>query len=230
MWSFLGLIGLVIIHPAILIIAPAIVICFLLLRWAVKTLDAAPPAPALPISRSVIVTPRMTGVDYEHAVARSLSAGGWQTETTKASGDQGLDVLARSGHRRVAIQCKKYSKPVGNRAVQEAYSAKGIYGATHAAVVTNTQFTRSAVEAAAKLGVVLLHHDDLPRLGSLLGCTPRELISAPRTERQTIPATPKVNPLPERFRRQFKLEKAAPDLQTLAEKQRAKIVKSRETG
>jgi hypothetical protein len=133
------------------------------------------------------------------------------------------------GHRRVAIQCKKYSKPVGNRAVQEAYSAKGIYGATHAAVVTNTKFTRSAVEAAERLGVLLLHHDDLPRLISLLGPPPRELFSAALTERQTIAATAKVNPLPERFRPRLKLEKAEGDLKALAAQQRERIVKSRET-
>jgi hypothetical protein len=87
MWSFLWLIGLMISRPEILTIASTIVIGFLLLRWAVNTLDAAPPEPSRPSSRSVIVTPSMTGVEYEHAVARSLSAGGWQTKTTKASGD-----------------------------------------------------------------------------------------------------------------------------------------------
>lgn len=135
-----------------------------------------------------MVTPQMTGVDYERAVARSLGACGWRAETTKASGDQGLDVLATRGHHSVAIQCKRYSKPVGNGAVQEAYAAKGIHGATHAAVVTNTQFTRSAIAAAEKLGVLLLHHDDLPRLRSLLSLAHRP-IATPHTGGH--PASPK---------------------------------------
>lgn len=137
-------------------------------------------------------------------------------------------VLATMGHYHVAIQCKRYSKPVGNRAVQEAYSAQGVYGTTHAAVVTNSEFTRSAAETAEKLGVSLLHHDDLPRLGSLL--PPRsELISTPRTVREAVTAAPMVKPLQERMRPRIKLGRTVPDLQVLAAKQRATIVKSRET-
>ena len=52
---------------------------------------------------------------------------GWKTQVTKASGDQGCDVLAVKGRARVAIQCKYYSKPIGNKGVQEINAAKSYY-------------------------------------------------------------------------------------------------------
>ena len=65
------------------------------------------------------------------------------------------------GEVRVAIQCKKYGSPVGNKSVQEAYSAKAFYECDHAAVVTNSTFTKSARQAADSMGVLLLHHEEL---------------------------------------------------------------------
>ena len=45
---------------------------------------------------------------------------GWDAHATQGSGDQGKDVIAKRDGVSSAIQCKLYSKPVGNKAVQEA--------------------------------------------------------------------------------------------------------------
>ena len=63
------------------------------------------------------------------------------------------------------LQCKLYSRPVGNNAVQQAIAGQRFELATHAVVVSNAAFTRSARELAAAAGVLLLHHDELPSLG-----------------------------------------------------------------
>lgn len=103
----------------------------------------------------------MTPLEYEAFCADLLKSRGWQTELTKSSGDQGVDVVAKKGTITLAIQVKKYSSPVGNYAVQEVYTGRAFYGATHAAVVSNAPYTPAAQELARSAGVVLLHHDDL---------------------------------------------------------------------
>ncbi len=74
---------------------------------------------------------------------------------TNATGDQGLDVIAEKQGLRYGIQCKFYSHPVGNKAVQEAYAGCGYYDCDVPVVMTNSTFTVSARELADQLGVEL---------------------------------------------------------------------------
>lgn len=117
---------------------------------------------------STVHVDALTPIAFERYCANRLTSSGWKCELTKASGDQGVDVIARLNSFVVAIQCKKYSSPVGNNAVQEVYAAKAHVRATHAAVVTNATFTRSAIELAGSTDVLLLHHSDLPGLQSMV--------------------------------------------------------------
>lgn len=107
--------------------------------------------------------------DFERCCADYLRLKGWRSFTTKGSGDQGIDVLAEKNGIRLVLQCKKYGKPVGNRAVQEAYAARAHARATAAAVVSNQSFTRSAHELAATTGVLLLHFTELRNIEARLG-------------------------------------------------------------
>ncbi len=107
-----------------------------------------------------------SGREFEEFCQKKLIAAGWSVKLTKASGDQGADLIVEKNNIRVCIQCKKSAKPVGNKAVQEAYSAKTFTGTKYAVVVTNSQYTKSAKELAAVNGVILLHHDDLAALDS----------------------------------------------------------------
>lgn len=101
---------------------------------------------------------------YETMCAEILSDAGWKARTTRGSGDQGVDVVAEKDGEKVVIQCKLYSRPVGNKAVQEISAGKSYYGARHAAVVSNQVFTPSAKELAQSTGVLLLHHEELSEL------------------------------------------------------------------
>lgn len=101
---------------------------------------------------------------YEQWCAEILEAAGWNARRTSGSGDQGADVIADKDGVSVVIQCKLFSSPVGNKAVQEVTSARIFYGASHAVVVSNQGYTPSARKLAAATGVILIHHDDLPRL------------------------------------------------------------------
>lgn len=98
---------------------------------------------------------------YEHECAAILFRRGWTVHPTPSTGDHGADVIAEKGDARLIVQCKLYSQPVGNKAVQEAYSACGLYNGTHACVVAPHGFTAQAERAAHGLGIRLLHHAQL---------------------------------------------------------------------
>lgn len=104
------------------------------------------------------------GHAFEAWVAEALIGFGWDAKVTSASGDQGIDVVARKGGKTVGLQCKLYSASVGNKAVQEAHAGKALYDADVVGVLTNAAFTSSARDLAQATGVVLLSHHDIPKL------------------------------------------------------------------
>ena len=110
----------------------------------------------------------MDGIAYEHYCADILRRSGWNALVSKASNDQGVDILVSNQRKTVAIQCKKYSNPVGNKAVQEVTSGATFHNADHAVVVSNSSYTTSARQLAGKSGVLLLHHSELGRLDEML--------------------------------------------------------------
>ncbi|WP_424135436.1 restriction endonuclease [Roseomonas chloroacetimidivorans] len=122
-------------------------------------------APAAPSGKAQVsaLTPRQ----FEQHCADALAARGWSVSVGRGSGDQGVDVLARKGGRTVVLQCKLYTRPVGNKAVQEALAGRGYAGADGAAVVSNAPYTAAAHALAARVGVLLLHVSDLPRADTL---------------------------------------------------------------
>lgn len=105
-----------------------------------------------------------SGHEYEYFIANKIKAQGYSAAVTRGSGDHGADIVVDLSGEKIVVQCKFYSSPVGNKAVQEVYSAMGIYDADQAWVVTNHSFTPAAKIAAKKLGVILLHHDELEGL------------------------------------------------------------------
>ncbi len=108
--------------------------------------------------------PPEDGIGYEQFCLGRLKAAGWRAHPTPASGDQGADIVATRGRIRLVVQCKRYGKPVGNAAVQEAAAARRYWEADAAAVVSNAGFTPAARKLAAATGVALLHHDALGTL------------------------------------------------------------------
>ena len=105
-----------------------------------------------------------SGRDYESRCHDILRRCGWAVSMTPITGDQGADLIADADGRRLVLQCKCHAKPVGNKAVQEAYGALNLHGGHQAVVVSSSGFTRSAEALARANGVLLLHHDQLPDL------------------------------------------------------------------
>ncbi|MCM1560857.1 MAG: restriction endonuclease [Butyrivibrio sp.] len=98
----------------------------------------------------------MEGHDFEYYCAELLRRRGFQeVEVTKGSGDYGIDILAEKDGVTYAIQCKRYTAPVGVKAIQEAYAGRDYYDRMVGVVLTNQYFTQPAVEAAKKLKILL---------------------------------------------------------------------------
>lgn len=104
-----------------------------------------------------------SGEDYERAMCRKLRRYGFRKiRATAASGDHGTDILAVRKGISYAIQCKYYSYPVGNHAVQEAYTGCAYYGCDVPAVLTNSTFTANARREAERIGVELWQENRIP--------------------------------------------------------------------
>lgn len=103
----------------------------------------------------------MTSLDYEAYIKGLLEENGWDATLTVASGDQGIDIKGTLHGVKAVFQCKKYSQPVGNSAVQEIIAGREFEKAQLAAVVSNAGYTTSAKQLAGSANVHLLHHSEI---------------------------------------------------------------------
>jgi HJR/Mrr/RecB family endonuclease len=110
----------------------------------------------------------MSPADFEVFCAEELRRTGWTASVTGQSRDQGADVIAEKAGTRVVLQCKLYSRQVGNKSVQEAAAARAHELADHAIVVTNNGYTPAAEALAATNRIFLLHYKDLSNLEGIL--------------------------------------------------------------
>ncbi len=106
----------------------------------------------------------MNGEDYEKFCENLLLESGWNVERTPQTNDQGVDLIALIENYKVCIQCKKYSNPVGNKAVQEIIAGTLFYKGTHSVVVSNAGFTKSAKALAETSNVLLINDSELEEL------------------------------------------------------------------
>jgi restriction system protein len=123
------------------------------------------------------VAAAMSGTEFEEYIARIARSCGVSVIMTSLSGDWGVDLIL--GHRpnRVAVQCKRRSRPVGPGAVQEVVAGAAMHACSQTMVVTNHEFTAAAYKLAERHGCVLVGGTDLPRLRSIV-----RRLTAPTTE------------------------------------------------
>jgi hypothetical protein len=69
----------------------------------------------------------MNGIEFERFIAELFLKMGFESEVTKSSGDQGIDVIASKNGITIGIQAKCYSSTVGNGAIQEAVAGINHY-------------------------------------------------------------------------------------------------------
>jgi hypothetical protein len=111
----------------------------------------------------------MSGIEFENHIADLLKKNGFTNIMgTPKTGDQGADLLARKGGKKIVIQAKRHASAVGNKAVQEVIGAIRFYDVHEGWVITNSVFTKSAKELANKNNVKLIDGADLERFSSIV--------------------------------------------------------------
>ena len=104
------------------------------------------------------------GYDWENYLVEVCEALGAKVERTGQCGDQGCDLIVEFGTTRIAVQAKGFDEryPVNHKAVQEAYAGMAFKSCNACAVITNTQFRKSAKALAVKTGCILIGADEFP--------------------------------------------------------------------
>jgi hypothetical protein len=114
------------------------------------------PNPTANQTAELLAVDVMEGIEFENYCISLLKKHGFtDLQTTQASGDQGVDIIGYKNGAKYAIQCKRYSSPLGNSPVQEVAAGKTYYDCQIAAVITNSTFTAGAKDLAEKTGVLL---------------------------------------------------------------------------
>jgi hypothetical protein len=108
------------------------------------------------------------GIDFEHWCAERIEEQDWTVRVSKASGDQGIDIEAMRDGVLIAIQCKRYTQPIGNKCVQEAYTGAKHYRADKAVVIGTGGYTRAALALAENTGVILIDAENIASFSSLV--------------------------------------------------------------
>ena len=138
------------------------------LPWSVAVAVLAPALPAFLVG--VLRGARTPAAREDPAVARQTCPVPSSRTTSRASpgpvgvpvimtpltGDCGVDLIVGRRPNRLAIQCKRQSRPVGAGAVQEVVAGAPMHDCTHTMVVTNHDFTPAARKLAELHGCVLV--------------------------------------------------------------------------
>ncbi|MFZ4705271.1 MAG: restriction endonuclease [Bacteroidales bacterium] len=106
----------------------------------------------------------MNGYQFENFVALLFNHYGYKTTITPSSGDQGIDVIAEKDSERVGIQAKCYSNAVTNSAIQEVSAGIVHYNCSKGIVVTNNNFTKSAIALAESNKIILWNRQKLDEI------------------------------------------------------------------
>lgn len=106
----------------------------------------------------------VTGHEFERFLKKLFANMGYQVTHTKLSGDQGADLVVSKHGEKTVVQAKRYTEKVNNKAVQEVVASIKHFEADRGMVVTNSYFTKSAIQLANSNQIELINRDELKNL------------------------------------------------------------------
>lgn len=112
-------------------------------------------------SRGIKAVDTMSGVEFEHYVAKLLAKQGYSHISFTERYDYGIDIVADKDGIKWGIQVKRHKGPVKALAVRQAVTALKKYCCDRAMVVSNSQFSRVAVELARTNDCTLIDRNKL---------------------------------------------------------------------
>ncbi len=109
----------------------------------------------------------LSGLEFEKFVADFFEYLGYETTLTATSGDNGIDIIAKSRRYTIGIQTKLYyNHNVSNKAIQEVYSGKNYFSLDYAIAITNWKFSAPALNLAKTLRVGTIDRKGLSQMMS----------------------------------------------------------------
>jgi len=103
----------------------------------------------------------MSWNEFEYFVADWLIGRGYTDVRLTEHYDLGVDIVAKKDGFTWGVQVKHYSGLVGINAVRQVVVALKMYGCDRAMVVTNSTFSRAAIELARSQGCLLINESKL---------------------------------------------------------------------
>jgi HJR/Mrr/RecB family endonuclease len=105
---------------------------------------------------------QMRGIDFElYAAALLENEGFTDVRVTRASGDNGVDIIASRGERQYAIQAKRYKGTVSRRAVSDAVAGMVPYHCNACMVITSGRLSPKSRDFARLHGCEIVDRDVL---------------------------------------------------------------------
>lgn len=115
----------------------------------------------------------LTGVEFERVCKVLLESMGFSVETTKTTGDGGIDLIAYNTQPLLSgkyiIQCKRYTGSVGEPIIRDLYGVVTAERANKGILMTTGHFTKSAVAFATGKPIELIDGIALKNLFSQHG-------------------------------------------------------------
>lgn len=106
---------------------------------------------------------KMDGIEFEYYLEALFSKLKYKPSVTKASHDYGADLILKNENKRIVVQAKRSSTKIGIKAVQEIYAAQRFHGADEAWIVTNSFYTKSAVELGNACSIIMKDRNTLSK-------------------------------------------------------------------
>lgn len=107
---------------------------------------------------------KLSGAEFEEYVANVFRKKGYQVEITNISGDHGIDLLMQKGKEKIAVQCKRWSDPVGEGVVRDFYGSLLHQGAKLGCIIATTTYSDHAKEFAQGKPIKLIDFDGFIRI------------------------------------------------------------------
>ncbi|MGZ0042357.1 restriction endonuclease [Paenibacillus ottowii] len=100
----------------------------------------------------------LSGTDFERLMELYYIDQGYSVQRVGGSGDHEVDLIlkGKEGYK-IAVQCKRWKRDVGNDIVLRLKAGKQVHGCYDAWIVTTSNFTKAAKEAADRLNIKLIN-------------------------------------------------------------------------
>lgn len=103
----------------------------------------------------------LSGKQFEHELAALFIRTGTQAEVTRASDDKGVDIWLNRNGRKVPVQCKAHTNPVGPAIAREFFGAMQHFNADEGILASLSGFTRGVHEYVSGKPIRLLTLSDI---------------------------------------------------------------------